>query len=471
MANRIRVSGTVATVSDSMVMVKPDATAPLSTNAMMIDGAAQFGGLPLESFLSKGMVLTGDYDLDALRFFPDFSDWTESRFLAEYPEGTVVLALVANVSRQTADLRVHPAISVEVVRADVSTNPKDVIDHIWDRGDIVSVRVVRGPSGGLRLRATDVDDDEPVAVAPAVVAGDAPWLTVGHMNLIESTKDMWEQERLEADAFTTALNVLSKRMQLDSEQLESMLGSIGTDTGEVPVVSPVGPTPELSGRDKSMNEFTAKHFQRMMANYRVELAKLVEQNQRLSEALAAKTRRESDLSQQNEDLRTQLSSTRQRVQELEKQLTSTRAGESIADRRNRFSTTEEWVAEEIRRFWIDSYTPADRVKFPLDRQPWTVLTSFAATFTSLTDDGMDKAIKSAAHIITGRNAIEHITEDHALREGDEVSSPEVVRADGAAARRAYIESHTSQARRLHYWRLRDGSIELSRVGLHDDFTP
>ena len=73
--------------------------------------------------------------------------------------------------------------------------------------------------------------------------------------------------------------------------------------------------------------------------------------------------------------------------------------------------------------------------------------------------------------MTGRNAIEHITEDHPLREGDETSKPEVVREDGAASRRAYIESHTPQSRRLHYWKLRDGSIELSRVGLHDDFTP
>jgi hypothetical protein len=99
------------------------------------------------------------------------------------------------------------------------------------------------------------------------------------------------------------------------------------------------------------------------------------------------------------------------------------------------------------------------------------LPSFILTFQALTDDGKDKAIKTATHIVTGRNAIEHITEDHPLREGDETSKPEVVREDGATSRRAYIESHTPQSRRLHYWKLRDGSIELSRVGLHDDFTP
>jgi hypothetical protein len=100
-----------------------------------------------------------------------------------------------------------------------------------------------------------------------------------------------------------------------------------------------------------------------------------------------------------------------------------------------------------------------------------VLSSFADTFQKLDDNGMDKAIRAATHIVTTRRAAENMFESHALREGDESSKPEVTRADGATAQRAYIESHTPQSRRLHYWKLRDGSIELSRVGLHDDFTP
>jgi hypothetical protein len=47
----------------------------------------------------------------------------------------------------------------------------------------------------------------------------------------------------------------------------------------------------------------------------------------------------------------------------------------------------------------------------------------------------------------------------------------VPRNDGAICRRVYMESRTSQARRIHYWKLRDGRIEFSRVALHDDFTP
>ena len=471
MATRIRVTGTVATVSPSMAMVKPDAGAPISTTAMMIDAGTQYNGMPLDSFLSVGLALSGEWDPAAMRFFPDLANWSESRFLDEFPMGTIVLGLVAAVSRQTADVRVHPSLSIEMKRDDVSTNPKDVIDHLWSKGDIVSVRVVRDPSGRLRLRHTDVDDDEPIATAPPVIDGGEPWLTKSKMDLIESTKELWERERREAEEFTKALDVLSDRMQLDIDKLEMALGSIGTDTDDTSAGGSGSPS-EQSARDKSLGEFTAKQIQRMITNYKVELGKLVDQNRRLADALSAKTRREGDLAEQADALRGQLSRARQELQDAQKRDHSG-AGESrsVADRRSRYGTVEEWIREEIRAFWIDNYTPDDRATFPLDRQSWRVLPSFILTFQALTDDGKDKAIKTATHIVTGRNAIEHITEDHPLREGDENSKPEVVREDGAASRRAYIESHTAQSRRLHYWKLKDGSIELSRVGLHDDFTP
>jgi hypothetical protein len=471
-AKRISVSGTVASVTATMAMVKPAVGASISTTAMMIDAGTQYNGMPLDSFLSVGLELSGEWDPTAMRFFPDFGNWSETRFLEQFPMGTVVLGLVASVTRQTADVRLHPSLSIEVKREDVSTNPKDVIDHLWAKGDIVSVRVIRGPSGRLRLRHTDVDDDEPIATAPPVIDGGEPWLTKSKMDLIDSTKELWERERREAEEFTKALDVLSDRMQLDIDELERALGSIGTDTGQIPVVSANTSTDGLSARERSNNEFTAKQIQRMITNYKVELGKLVDQNRRLTEALSAKTRREGDLAEQAESLRGQLSRARQELQDANKRDHSGASESlSVADRRSRYGTVEEWIREEIRAFWIANYTPDDRATFPLDRQPWRILPSFILTFQTLTDDGKDKAIKTATHIVTGRNAMEHITEDHPLREGDENSKPEVVRDDGALARRTYIESHTAQARRLHYWKLKDGSIELSRVGLHDDFTP
>lgn len=472
--NRIRVSGTVRSVSPDMAMVKPDSGASISANAMMIDAGSQFNGMPLDSFLFEGMTLSGEWDTSALRFFPDFGDWTETRFLDTYPEGTVVLGLVAAVSRQDADVRLHPMLSVTMQRDDVSTNPKDVINHLWSIGDIVSVRVVRSSAGRLRLRHTDVDDDEPIAEAPPVLVGGEPWLTKSRMDLIESTKERWERERSEAEALTKALDVLSKQMQMDIDQLESILESRGTDTGEIPIVEPAAPAPAgdgLTARERSLQEFSAKQIQRMITNYKVEMDKLAERNQRLTEALAAGNRREVDLEDANRALRGQLAETRKEVQTFKKSDHTGVTIFSIADRRSRFGSTEEWIHEEIRRYWIDNYTPSDRKHFSIETSQWRILPSFCSTFELLTDDGMEKAVRAATHIVTGRRSADNMFESHPLREGDESSKPAVVRDDGAVANRAYIESHTSQARRLHFWKLKDGSIELSRVGLHDDFTP
>jgi hypothetical protein len=261
-------------------------------------------------------------------------------------------------------------------------------------------------------------------------------------------------------------------MQVGIDELNTALGSISTDTDEIPVVGSGSVDDGLTPQERSLTTFSAKQIQRTLTNYKVELDRLAERNRGLVEALAAGRKRESGLGEQAESLRGQLSRVRQELQDaLKRDRSGAAESLSVADRRSRYGTVEEWIREEIRAFWIGNYTPDDRAKFPLDRQPWRVLPSFILTFQALTDDGKDKAIKTATHIVTGRNAIEHITEDHPLREGDETSKPEVVREDGAASRRAYIESHTPQSRRLHYWKLRDGSIELSRVGLHDDFTP
>jgi hypothetical protein len=161
-----------------------------------------------------------------------------------------------------------------------------------------------------------------------------------------------------------------------------------------------------------------------------------------------------------------------RIQEKEKRADSdVVAYIPISIRQYHHATPEDWIHEEIRRNWYESYAPDDRTRYPLDNSQFDILPSFVETFTALTDHRMVKAIRIATHIVTGRNTAENIAEVHDLREGDGATAPPVTRNDGAICRRVYMESRTSQARRIHYWKLRDGRIEFSRVALHDDFTP
>ena len=52
---------------------------------------------------------------------------------------------------------------------------------------------------------------------------------------------------------------------------------------------------------------------------------------------------------------------------------------------------------------------------------------------------------------------------------DGKNGPQQMRAsDGALAFRVRLQTNTQSARRMKYWRLPDGSMELDWVGVHDD---
>jgi hypothetical protein len=56
-----------------------------------------------------------------------------------------------------------------------------------------------------------------------------------------------------------------------------------------------------------------------------------------------------------------------------------------------------------------------------------------------------------------------------LREGGgDDGRPVITRADGAVAWRANISAGTPAARRIMWWRMPSGSIELARLASHDD---
>jgi hypothetical protein len=72
-------------------------------------------------------------------------------------------------------------------------------------------------------------------------------------------------------------------------------------------------------------------------------------------------------------------------------------------------------------------------------------------------------------ILTGLAAEQPGRGLHQLRGSEAGGSGQVSREDGAKAWRANLQTNTPSARRIHYWVLPGGGIELARVGLHDDF--
>lgn len=88
-------------------------------------------------------------------------------------------------------------------------------------------------------------------------------------------------------------------------------------------------------------------------------------------------------------------------------------------------------------------------------------------------EGVDRAkvVEVIADLVSGHADRLSGRAMHQLRSGPGGSDPVVTRVDGATCWRVSLQHKTPAARRLHVWRLPDGTIELSSVRVHDDMRP
>ena len=97
--------------------------------------------------------------------------------------------------------------------------------------------------------------------------------------------------------------------------------------------------------------------------------------------------------------------------------------------------------------------------------------NFLESLDNLQGISREKVVDVVVEIATGIANELAGREVHRLREGAGGDERVVVREDGAVGWRASPQVGTSSARRIHYWILSGGSIEFSRVTVHDDFLP
>lgn len=123
---------------------------------------------------------------------------------------------------------------------------------------------------------------------------------------------------------------------------------------------------------------------------------------------------------------------------------------------------------QVQRAWEQSTVGADRDQWPLS--DYALGPSFLQSVEQF-PDLRQKIAEVAAEVASGRVRTIPAREHHSLRTGAGGEDPQRIRwQDGAAAYRVAVQVKTPSARRLHYWRLPDGSAELACVVLHDDMT-
>ncbi len=131
-----------------------------------------------------------------------------------------------------------------------------------------------------------------------------------------------------------------------------------------------------------------------------------------------------------------------------------------------FADPDEQFREEVRAEWVQRIAAADKAARPLKllRLADTFLPSLAA----LDGDHRRKVVQVACEVACGLSRDLAGREDHSLRTSRSGGTGRRTRVDGAVGRRVALQQGAPSARRLHYWVLPDGGIELTRVGVHDD---
>ncbi len=133
-----------------------------------------------------------------------------------------------------------------------------------------------------------------------------------------------------------------------------------------------------------------------------------------------------------------------------------------------FPTADAAARHAILLAWVDRIPAAEKTERPLPE--YRLGAGFTDSFEPLTDTQITKALRCVVDILTGRDDLA-ARRVHPLRTSDAGGAPAWVRDDGAVCFRASIESNTASARRLHYWKLSDGTLELIRIVTHDTFEP
>jgi hypothetical protein len=429
-------SGKVKAFFDARAMVTLD-----SGGLATIRQELSYPGVPLEWVFKVGDKVTGSLDLEDNVLIPSGSQQSIEDVVAAVGLGNVTLGLVTEVDRQVGKIKLLPNLEIQITRPEISHNERDLVEDLLGVGEVVLVRLYRHAEGKIKLRMDDIDDDEVVYSALALTQNGEPWLREDRDIPIANP----EQEQPEF-------------VETEFEPVEAPEEPAPT-TASQPVLTPSS----ADNNARALAEFTAKQYR----------LKLDEANQKLratTNALNDAKRKWLDAARELESIRLAQRTEKRKV--TKEKRANERARSTTWSRRERFDNDTEWFNEELRRAWIGRYSPSERRDlYILDESKFTYGSKF---FESLKEsvpdeDGIRKAVRAILDIVTLRENDARLHNVHPLREAEKASPDGVTRAENAELLRAYIEESTSQARRLHFWKITSKTFELSRVVLHDDY--
>lgn len=452
-------------------------------------------GVPIDRVVVAGQRVEGLYDPGTNRL-----DVTErlrpaDQALASYAVGDVVHARVVAVAEDEATLLLYPAtdtsaVTVPVARADVTTNPLDDLRTLMTDSEVVIARVAtREP---WRLVLTDVDDDEPVVAAPSLLDGGPPWLVE-------------EIEELAPDGAPAVLppGIPQPVPQADTAAAPVGAGSVGAT--EVPVEpAPPRPTPKIFDRHgegpppastpappppapkpgppparRAPPAAPPPAAPAPAPSTQALLLKIDELKAREKHLLRAERELRERLASSDrewEQLRYLLDQAERRANRAEHELVSARKRLRKAGSKRpsepaavgpQFADREQGFRYQVLTQWATRTLPGEQRDRPLPE--YLIGPAFLDSLARLEGIKPEKVADVVFEIVSGL-AMDNVSREvHRLRSGPGGDDPARTRPDGAVAWRASLQVSSPSARRIHYWVLPSGVVELARVATHDDF--
>lgn len=448
-----RVSGTVKAIVARRALVEIGNLLPATiAQELTVDG------VPITRVVTEGLQVEGSYDGATNRLDVTEQLRPADEALAAYAEGDVVHARVDAVREAEADLTLYPGVTVTLERADVTLNPLDDLRTLLTQGEVVGARVA-SPGPAWRLVLNDVDDDEPVLEAPSLLAGGPPWL-------VEETEPSEPDDALQvsptprlpepepapepvaAEPAAPAVARPTPRM-LDRKAVRAE-----TPSGHQPPPAPPRSTTELLLQIDAL---------------KAEIKRLTRENAVVKDQVTASAGERDQLRFLHEQERRRANRAEHDLKAARRRLRTAGNKRVVADApaAPQFGDREQGFRYLVLTQWATRTTPGEQRDRPLPE--YVIGPQFLDSLERLEGIKLVKVADVAFEIVTGLAAENASREVHRLRTGPGGDDPVRTRdADGAKAWRASLQVKSPSARRIHYWVLPDGQIELARVTTHDD---
>lgn len=379
-------------------------------------------GVDAGHLFAPGMRVTGLLDLRLGRLDISEAVRPSTRLVAHYATGDQVLVRVLVVEPDLCVVELVPGLQADLYAESILDTTLHVDLRQWlTPGEVLTVVVAEiGTSGDeWRLSLLDVDRLRPTVPAPSLLEGGPAWLTSS-------------EPAGEADSFSTSAEV-------------------------EPAAVPSSPRaePEVEEpRTADRSEFEALRAER--DSLAADLSRLRRTLTLKDDELRSRRARARETSNEVSKLRRMLASSEEAVRAYETD-------------RAAFVDPEQQLDYELRLAWARRIPASEKKALPL--VDYILGPEFLETLNNVQGIDRGKVTDVLVDVLTGRVHQLHSRATHQLRTGTGGSDPFVARSDGATCWRVSLQHKTPQARRLHYWQLNDGTIELSSIRLHDDFRP